>query len=128
MTTHFSNHYLALAAGCKISELEASFLLWQFEETQKALEYVSARKRAAYLQNNKDSLYFWRDVENIILVSIEEGIDKTADLISLIAYVDAFYPKEKWITPILEGVQAQDFRTQLVAAVEDYRSDGKSHV
>jgi len=49
--------------------------------------------------------------------------ESATDLISLIAHVDGFTPRDKWIVPILADISCQDFRTQLLTAVEDYDTE-----
>lgn len=119
----FSNFFITLANSCSIAGLEARFLLWQLKDPKKVLEYSGTRKRGAYLQNNKESLSFWSEVEGHILEGIKVGEDQTGDLISLIAYVDSLPPRKKWIMPILAGIHGQDFRNQLFTAMEDYAKE-----
>lgn len=52
--------------------------------------------------------------------------ESVTDLIALIAHVDGFTPRDKWIAPILADMSCQDFRTQLLTAIEDYDVKNKN--
>lgn len=119
MDKSFSNPLLAIAAGYNVAAIEARFLRWQFATREEAVRFASARKQAAIEGDNHDGQIFWEEVEQCLL-SDQSDAHSSADLMSLIAYVDSFSPRDEWITPILRGVSCQDFRTQLLTAVEDY--------
>lgn len=114
---HFSNPFLAMAAGYDLAALEASFLRRHFQTEKEALNYAVSRRKAAEEKHDRDVRAFWEDVEHKLLTDPEES---AADLISLIAHVDGFAPREKWIKPILEDTPCKDFHNQLLTAVEDY--------
>ncbi len=122
MHTRFSNPLLALAAGSNLASMEARFIRWQMKDTEERDNYITARKNHATSQNDAASLDFWNEVETHLKTITEENDNQLVDLISLATHVDTFKPKEEWITPILQSTHCQDFRTQLLAAVEDYNT------
>ncbi len=48
------------------------------------------------------------------------GYDEYYHLIFLLNSVNEFEPRDKWIVPILQSHVCQDFKTQLLMAIEDY--------
>ncbi len=117
MNKHFSNPFLAMAAGYDLAALEASFLRRHFQTEKEALNYAASRKKAAEENHDHDVTEFWKDVERRLITDPENN---ATDLISLIAHVDGFAPRDKWIKPILEDTPCKDFHNQLLTAVEDY--------
>ena len=122
MHTRFSNPLLALAAGSNLASMEARFLRWQMKNAKERDHYITSRKDHATSQNDDTSIEFWNEVETHLKTITEENNDQLVDLISLATHVDTFKPKEEWITPILQDTHCQDFRTQLLTAVEDYNT------
>ncbi len=117
MDKHFSNPFLAMAAGYDLAALEASFLRRHFQTEKEALNYAVSRQKAAEENHDRDVTEFWKDVERRLLTDPE---DNATDLIALIAHVDGFAPRDKWIKPILDDTPCKDFHNQLLTAVEDY--------
>ncbi len=121
MNKHFSNPFLAMAAGYDLAALEESFLRRHFQTEEEALNYAASRKKTAAENNDHDVVEFWADVECRLLTDLKNN---TTDLISLIVHVDGFEPRDKWIKPILADTFCKDFHNQLLTAVEDYDEGG----
>lgn len=113
---------LARAAGDRPSAREARFLRWHVhcDDPQGALDFAVLRKRAAAQKKDEKARMFWAEVEACLRLL---DADRCAELISLVAHVDGLHPRGRWISPILEGVFCRDFRTQLLAALEDCRRE-----
>ena len=121
MNTYCSHPYLALAAGCNLVALEASFLSSNMEDEKQALSVIKQRQQQAQDAGDAEAVKFWQEVEHYINEGKSSDHSGTTDLISLISQVDNFTPREEWIIPILEHTFCHDFKTQLLAAVEDYK-------
>lgn len=117
MNKHFSNPFLAMAAGYDLAALEASSLSRHFQTEQETINYAVSRRKAAEGNHDRDVRAFWEDVEHKLLTDPE---DNATDLISLIAHVDGFAPREEWINPILKDTPCKNFHNQLFTAIEDY--------
>jgi len=120
MNTYCSHPYLALAAGCNLVALEASFLSSNMEDDKQALGVIKQRQQQAQEAGDPEAVKFWQEAEHYIKEGTPSDHRGTTDLIALISLVDNFTPREKWIIPILENTFCRDFKTQLLAAVEDY--------
>ena len=121
MNTYCSHPYLALAAGCNLVALEASFLSSSMDNDQQALSVIKQRQQQAQEAGDTEVVKFWQEVELYIKEGTPSDHSGTTDLIALLSLVDNFTPREKWIIPILENTFSHDFKTQLLAAVEYYK-------
>ncbi len=121
MNTYCSHPYLALAAGCNLVALEANFLSSNMENDKQALSVIKERQQQAQKAGDAEAVKFWQEVEHYIMEDTPSDHRSTSDLITLIYQVDNFTPREEWIIPILEQTFCHDFKTQLLAAVEDYK-------
>jgi len=102
---------------------EAWFLLWRFGE-DKARKHINLNLKARNKPlTGNDSLEFWEEVKAVFDIIVAGKSDEIGECVHLLGFVNSMKPREKWVFPLINSIEFNDFRTRLLTIIEDYRDE-----